>query len=130
EQSENYAEDHGVNIEGDSRCDHPRSGIQPANQKKAEHNQKSSWQQKEPVGRVKQHESHMTPAVTKAAEVRRAAALVGPQGDRDFRNFRAKLSGLDHEFGGEFHAGASQVHAVVDFAREAAHAAVAVSDAC
>src|SRR5580693_5136144 len=71
----------------------------------------------------------MAPAVAKATKVRRTAALVRPERNRNFRDARAELRGLDHELRRKFHSCAAQIHAVVNGASEAAHAAVAVADA-
>src|SRR5215475_529915 len=71
----------------------------------------------------------MPPTVAKTAQMRRTSAFVGPERDRNFGDLRAELRRLDDKLRRELHAGAAQIHLIVDRARKATHSAVAVSDA-
>src|SRR5580698_7240647 len=70
----------------------------------------------------------MTPAVTKAAKVRRTPAFIRPQGYGNFRNARAQLFRLDDEFGSEFHSRAAHIHLIKNGAGKSPHPAMAVPD--
>src|SRR5579859_646957 len=117
-----------MQIEGNPRGELPRSGQEPEYQQQSQQHERRARQHKQPVRRIEQHESQVAPAIPETAQMRGAPALVGPQGDRDFRHFGAQLGRLDHELGGKLHSGAAQIHLLVYGAGESAHAAVAVSD--
>ena len=106
-----------------------RSWQQPEHDEQTKDDERRTRQKKKPVRRVKQHKAQMGPAIAETAKMRRAAALVGPERDGNFRDARAKLCGLDHKLGGKLHSGAAKVHTVVDGARKSAHTAMTISDA-
>jgi len=76
----------------------PRPGEKPKNQSQTHHQQRDSWKQEEPVGRVKQHEAQTPPAVMERPQMRLAASLVRPERDRNFRDLYTQLGRLDDHF--------------------------------
>lgn len=127
-QGKDDAEDHRVYIQDNVRCQVARARKKPKDQGQTEDEQGNAGKQEKPVGSVQQEKPQGTPAIAKAAQVRRAATLVGPEDDGDFADARADLSSFDDEFGGEFHSGASDIEAVIDGAGKSPHAAIAVAD--
>src|SRR5438445_666253 len=71
-----------------------------------------------------QHESHVPPAIAKAAQMWRTPTLVSPQCDRNLRLLSAQLRCLDHKFRSELHAAAAHIHPVEYLTRKSAHAAM------
>src|SRR5882672_993545 len=71
----------------------------------------------------------MAPSVSKTSQMRRAPALVRPQGNRNLGNLGVKLRGLDYKFRRKLHSGAAEVHAVVHRARKSAHPAMTIAHA-
>src|SRR2546430_4450544 len=125
---EDNAEDHRVNVEPHVGRNLSRSRQQPKHQKQSSQHERGTRQKEKPVRGVKQHEPETTPAVAKTAEMRCAPTLVGPQRDRNLRDARPDLRGLDDHLERKFHTRTSQIQSVVETARESPHSAVTVSD--
>src|SRR5260370_37439703 len=91
EKREDHAEDHGVNVEHHMGSNLARARQQPEDQKQTERHERRARQQKKPIRRIEQHEAEVAPAVAKAAQMRRGAAVLRPQRDGSFGYMRSYL---------------------------------------
>src|SRR5271166_1147181 len=91
-QSENNPKNHGVNIDLDTIGQMLRTGQQPKYKRQPHYHKKGPGKEKEPVGRVEEHETQAAPAIAEGAQVGRTPALVGPQCNRDLGNVGSNLA--------------------------------------
>src|SRR5215471_15103732 len=110
---EDHAKNHRVNIQNHARRNLPLPWQQPKDEKESDDQQSRTGEKEQPVWRVHQHEAQASPAVTKAAQMRRTPALVGPKNNRDFCNPSADLRSLDNHFQRKLHTGAAHIQAIV-----------------
>src|SRR5579864_1727462 len=106
-----------------------RAGQEPEHNGYPKQGKDAPGQEKQPIGRIKQHEPKVPPAIREAAEMRRPAALVRPQDDWNLGYARPDLRSLNDELRCEFHPAATQVHSIKGRSGKAAHSAMAIADA-